>query len=386
MNAWNEGQGPATRWAWVEIDRGALRRNFRAFKALLAPRERICCVVKADAYGHGAVECAQVLALAGADMFAVATVEEGVRLRQSGIKTPLLLLSEPPIEAIPLLLEHHIMPTVYTVEFALAFGECAVQAGTVGRYHLALETGMNRIGVHYTEAVEFRRSIDFHRGIQCAGTFTHFATADDPDGWDYKLQCRRFEEAVGAMRDAGMDCGIVHCDNTPATIFDPATHHDMVRVGIGLYGLAPCESAKGRIALEPVMSVKARVTRTTHPAMGEGVGYGFTYRVPRTAVQVCTLPIGYADGLARTLSNQMEVLYRGERIRQVGNICMDQCMVVIQQKPIHQIPEAEVGDLMTIIGRDGDQEITLDEMARLRGTINYEVACNFGMRLEKIYR
>ena len=133
------------------------------------------------------------------------------------------------------------------------------------------------------------------------------------------------------------------------------------------------------------MSVRARITRTTHPAMGEGVSYGFTYRVPRTSVQICTIPLGYADGLSRVLSNRMDVLYRGERVRQVGNICMDQCMFAIQQTPIHQIPEAEHGDIVTIIGRDGDAEITMDEMARLRGTINYEVACDFGMRLEKVY-
>ncbi len=374
---------PATRWAWVEIDRGALRRNLRAFKGLLAPRQRICCVVKADAYGHGAAECARVLHSAGADMFAVATVDEGASLRAAGVTAPILVLSEPPIEAIPALIEHGLSPAVYTVEFALAFGECAVQAGTVGGYHLAIETGMNRIGVHYTEALEFRRSIDFHRGLRCEGVFTHFATADDPDGWDYTLQRRRFDEAVESFREAGLDCGLVHCDNTPATIFDPA--YDMVRVGIGLYGLMPCDAARDRIALDPVMSVRARVTRTAHPAMGEGVSYGYTYRVPRATVQVCTLPIGYADGLSRTLSNRMEVLYRGERIRQVGNICMDQCMVAIQQTPIHQIPEAEHGDVMTIIGRDGDAEITMDEMARLRGTINYEVACGFGMRLEKNY-
>lgn len=376
---------PETRWAWVEVDRGALRKNVRAFRRLLRGRERLCCVVKADAYGHGAAECCQIMAQAGADMFAVATVLEGIKLREAGITQPILVLAEPPIEAIPALLSHAIMPTVYTVEFALAYGECAVQAGTVGRYHLAIETGMNRIGVPCTVAVEFRRSIDFHRGLACDGVFTHFATADDPDGWDYQLQRKRFDEAVGALKDAGLACGTVHCDNTPATIFDPASHYDMVRVGIGLYGLAPCESARGRIELAPVMSVRARVTRTTHPAMGEGVGYGFTYRVPRTTVQICTLPIGYADGLARTLSNRMEVLYRGRRQRQVGNICMDQCMVAIQQNPAHPQPEAEHGDLMTIIGRDGDAEITMDEMAALRGTINYEVACGFGMRLEKVY-
>ena len=376
---------PETRWAWVEVDRGALRKNVRAFRRLLRGRERLCCVVKADAYGHGANECCQIMQQAGADMFAVATVAEGVQLREAGIKLPVLVLSEPPIEAIPTLLAYNVMPSVYTVEFALAYGECAVQAGTVGRYHLAIETGMNRIGVPCTDALEFRRSIDFHRGLECDGVFTHFATADDPDGWDYQLQRKRFDEAVAALRDAGLEVGTVHCDNTPATIFDPASHYDMVRVGIGLYGLMPCESARERIELAPVMSVRARVTRTAHPAMGEGVGYGFTYRVPRTTVQICTLPIGYADGLARTLSNRMEVLYRGQRVRQVGNICMDQCMVAIQQTTVRPMPEAEVGDVMTIVGRDGDDEITMDEMAALRGTINYEVACGFGMLLDKVY-
>ncbi len=376
---------PLTRWSWVEIDRGAIRRNAHQYKALLAPRQRLCCVVKADAYGHGAVECAKIMQSVGADYFAVATVDEGVELRSSGIRQPILLLSEPPAEAIPALIEHDIMPSVYSYEFALTYGEYAVQAGTVGKYHLAIETGMNRIGVHYTQVLEFCRSIDFHRGIECAGVFTHFATADEPDGWDYKLQCRRFDEAVASMKDAGFPCGIVHCDNTPASMLDPATHYDMIRVGIGLYGLQPCEAARSVMKLDPAMSVRARVTRVTHPAMGEGVGYGFTYRVPRTRVQICTLPIGYADGLSRTLSNRMDVLYRGERLHQVGNICMDQCMVAIQSNPAHEIAEAEYGDVMTIIGRDGDNEITMDEMARLRGTINYEVACDFGLRLKKFY-
>ena len=161
--------------------------------------------------------------------------------------------------------------------------------------------------------------------------------------------------------------------------------YDMIRAGIGLYGLQPSEVTRPVFPLEPVMSVRARVTRTAHPAMGEGVGYGFTYRVPRARVQICTLPIGYADGLSRTLSNRMDVLFRGMRVRQVGNICMDQFMVAIQQTSQRETPEAEMGDLMTVIGRDGGAEITMDEMAQLRGTINYEVACGFGMRLEKIY-
>ena len=376
---------PATRWAWVEIDQGALRRNTRAFKNLLGYGKRLCCVVKADAYGHGAVQCAKIMHATGADMFAVATVSEGVQLREGGIKSPILVLNEPPIDACDTLLEYQIMPSVYSSEFALAYGERAVEMGCVGKYHMAIETGMNRIGVHFTDVLEFRREIDFHRGIECDGVFTHFATADDPDGWDYRLQCTRFSEAVAAMKDAGFECGIVHCSNTPASMLDHSMQFDMIRAGIGLYGLQPCEKGASIMPLEPVMSVRARVTRTIHPAMGEGVGYGFTFRVPRARVQVCTIPIGYADGLSRTLSNKMDVLYRGQRIRQVGNICMDQCMVAIQQTPARQMPEAEVGDLITIVGKDGDAVITMDEMARLRGTINYEVACGFGMRLEKVY-
>ena len=376
---------PATRWAWVEIDQGALRRNTRAFKNLLGYGKRLCCVVKADAYGHGAVQCAKIMHATGADMFAVATVSEGFQLREGGIKSPILVLNEPPIDACDTLLEYQIMPSVYSSEFALAYGERAVEMGCVGKYHMAIETGMNRIGVHFTDVLEFRREIDFHRGIECDGVFTHFATADDPDGWDYRLQCTRFSEAVAAMKDAGFECGIVHCSNTPASMLDHSMQFDMIRAGIGLYGLQPCEKSAPIMPLEPVMSVRARVTRTIHPAMGEGVGYGFTFRVPRARVQVCTIPVGYADGLSRTLSNKMDVLYRGQRIRQVGNICMDQCMVAIQQTPARQMPEAEVGDLITIVGKDGDAVISMDEMARLRGTINYEVACGFGMRLEKVY-
>ena len=377
---------PPTRRAWAEIDTGALRRNTRAFKGLIGARQRLCCVVKADAYGHGADACAKIMHAAGADMFAVATVLEGAALRKGGQKLPILLLSEPPVGAIDTLLEYDIMPSVYTPEFALAYGERAAALGRVGKYHMAINTGMNRIGVPYLDVVDFRQGLDFHCGLECDGTFTHFATADEPDGWDHQLQCKRFTEAIAGLREAGFDPGIVHCDKTPGSILNREMHFDMIRAGIGLYGLQPCERTARVMPLEPVMSIKARVTNTMHPAMGEGVGYGFTYRVPRTRVEICTLPIGYADGLARCLSNRMEVLFQGTRVRQVGNICMDQFMVAVGETSLRQpAAEAEIGDIMTVIGRDGDAEITMDEMARLCGTINYEVACGFGMRLEKIY-
>ncbi len=379
---------PKDRWAWVEIDLNAIRKNTRTIKALLNRGTKLMCAVKADGYGHGAVECTKAMRSAGADQFAVATVAEGVELRQAGIEWPILMLNQAPEAAIPTLVEYDIMPSVFTSEFALAYGECSAAYDKVGKYHLAIDTGMTRIGVLPEEAVDFRRSIDFHRGLQCAGTFTHFATADTVRDWDFRLQADRFMGTVKALRDAGCDVGLVHCDNTPGTILHPELHNDMCRAGIGLYGLQPSEATAPRISLVPAMSVRARVTRAIYPAVGEGVSYGLNYRVPTPHVQVATIPLGYADGLSRTLSGRMDVLVHGKRARQVGNICMDQCMFAVDTNPVRSYrratPVAE-GDLVTIIGEDGDECITADEMAQLRGTINYEVTCNFGMRMEKVY-
>ena len=379
---------PQDRWAWIEIDLSAVRHNVKAFKAQLNRGVKMMCVVKADAYGHGAAQCAKAMQSVGADQFAVATVDEGVELRCSGIENPILVLSEPPVTSIPDLVRFDIMPSVYSVDFALAYGEASAAANKVGRYHLAIDTGMTRIGVRREDLLEVRGSIDFHRGLECAGTFTHFATADVLDNWDFDLQVNRFIEAVTALKNAGYELGLVHADNTPGTVLHKDIQFDMVRVGIGLYGLHPSKLTIPRIDLQPVMSVRGRVTRVVYPAVGDGVGYGMTWRVPRNNIQVATVPIGYADGLARSLSNRMDVLTRGDRVRQVGNICMDQFMIAVDtagthaNKPAHEI---RYGDVVTLIGKDDDQEITADEMADLRETINYEVVCNFGARLDKVY-
>lgn len=381
---------PDDRWAWVEIDLGALRANVRTFKALLEPRTKLMCAVKADAYGHGAVECAKAMYAAGANQFAVATVAEGVELRRAGISWPILVLCEPPLGAIDTLLAHDLMPSIYTSDFAFSLGERAVALGKVGKYHLAIDTGMTRIGVLPDDVVELRHLIDFHRGLECAGTFTHFATADVIGDWDFKQQSSRFSRAIAALEAAGLDHGLVHCDNTPGTVLHPELHNDMCRVGIGLYGLHPSATTEPRVALRPVMSVRARVTRAIYPAVGEGVGYGLTYRVPTPNIQIATVHIGYADGLARVLSNHMDVLVNGVRVRQVGRICMDQFMFAVDTSrrslgSVKTVAPVECGDVVTILGTDGGQTISADEMARLRDTINYEVTCDFGMRLEKVY-
>ena len=187
-------RGPEDRWAWVEIDFGAVKRNVRALKKCLGRNVELMCAVKADAYGHGAVRCAQAMLQAGANQLAVATVHEGVELREAGIEAPILMLNECPIPAVDTLVAYDIMPSIYTFDFGLVYGERAAAAGKVGKYHLAIDTGMSRIGVLPVDVVDFRHGLDFHRGLECAGTFTHFATADDVDSWDFQLQAMFYDK------------------------------------------------------------------------------------------------------------------------------------------------------------------------------------------------
>lgn len=377
---------PKNRWAWAEINLGALRQNVHTYKEGLERGVKLMAVIKADAYGHGAVRCAKEIIAAGADQLAVATVDEALELRRAGIDVPLLVLSEPPLESIQDLVEHDIMPAVTTEEFALAFGECAAHFDKKARYHLAIDTGMTRTGVSWQDALDFRRMLDFHSCLECAGTFTHFATADMPGDWDFSLQLQRFEDTIKLLRANGFDCGLIHCDNTAATVLAPKTHFDMCRVGLGLFGLHPTPLTRTQITLEPVMSVKARITRVVTPEVNTGVSYGMTYRTRRPGEQIATLPLGYADGYKRALSGRVQVLVHGKPYHQVGTICMDQCMIMAEPSMANaQAAPLAIGDVATLMGTDGETSVTADDLAQAAGTINYEIVCGFGMRLEKVY-
>ena len=376
---------PQDRWAWVEVDLEAIKKNARAWKSFTKAPTRFCAVVKANAYGHGSVRVAQALRSVGVDMFAVATVAEGVTLREGGITEPIILLAQPPITSVGTLVKNRIMPAVYDLEFLGKLAEEALNQGTEARYHLAVDTGMDRIGVRPDDAAEFMTMANKLRGVAVDGTFTHFATADNLVDWDFSVQARRFQEAVQSIRDAGIDPGIVHCANTPTTVLHPEYHFDMVRVGVGLYGLHPADTTRDKLELTQAMSVRARVTRAAMPAVGEGVGYGMTYRVSKAGTQICTIPLGYADGLSRVYSNNLSVLCQGKRLRQVGNICMDQCMFEVPADLPGGLNPVEQGDVVTIVGRDGDEFVSIEELAEKMGTINYEVACMFDIRLPKVY-
>ncbi|MDR1184282.1 MAG: alanine racemase [Coriobacteriales bacterium] len=381
-----EYAAPERRWAWVEINREAIRHNLKRFRRHLGPDVKMLAVVKADGYGHGAAECARIALATGASVLGVSSVDEGIELRRAGIAAPVLILAEPPVEAIPLVLQHQLVPSIYNMEFALALGEMADAQGRASLYHLKVDTGMNRVGVHHSDAGDFLRTIQFHRGLELQGVFTHFATADDIDTYEFKRQLERFEHALATIRYMGVDPGIVHAANTSAALRYRQAHYDMVRLGIGLYGLYPSEVTKQTLELHPAMGVKARVSFLKSVPVGEGVSYSHTYRSPGN-VLVATLPIGYGDGLSRILSNRMDVLINGRRLPQVGNICMDMMMLEVNQRASALNPRAniELGDEAVIIGKSGDEAITLDDMAKTIGTINYELACRFGLRLDRVF-
>lgn len=373
------------RWSWIEVDQSAIRYNAIAARKAIRPGCRLMAVVKADAYGHGAVPCANTALASGADWLAVATVEEAVELRLAGLDAPLTVLAEPPVTSIPLLLAYRIEPSIYRPEFALAYAEVADAHNMKAPFHLAINSGMNRIGVRAEEVVEFLRQISFHRALEQVGTFTHFATADCPERLDFDIQLRRFKDAVGSMRAAGFDPGIVHAANSAAIFRYPQAHFDMVRLGISLYGFHACAETRHLTTLKPAMSVYARITNVNTVPMSEGVSYGMHYRSPGS-VKICTVPLGYADGLRRGLSSKTNFILDGQYCPQVGNICMDQCMFEVDMRSYGTAKrlDPQVGDKVTIVGQEGDAVVTIPEMAYTLGSIDHEIAIGFSHRMPRV--
>lgn len=344
-------------------------------------------VVKADGYGHGAAQVARTALSSGAEWLGVATVDEAIKLREALVNAPILVLSEPPAAAAPLLLAYKITPSVYTPEFAIAYAETADAFGITAPYHLAINTGMNRIGVRHDQVLEFMTQVGFHRALELNGVFTHFATADSSELLDFQIQAKHFIEAVSAMRMAGIDPGIVHCANTAAGARFGDIQFDMVRLGISMYGLHASNETRQLLDLRPAMSVHARITDVRSVPLGEGVSYGLEYRSPGS-VKICTIPVGYADGLRHGLSGRTDVILGGRRCRQVGQICMDMCMFEVDMRVYgtRRRLDPQIGDEALLVGQQGDAVITLDEMADTLGTINYELACGFSMRMPRVYK
>lgn len=374
------------RCAWREVDLSAIRKNVSTIRQQVDRRCHFMAVVKAGGYGHGAVQVAKMALNSGADYLGVATIDEAIELREALINAPILVFSQPPMSAIPLFLAYKVMPTIYATDFAIQYGELADRYGVQAPYHLAVNTGMNRIGVEYADAVEFLNQVSFHRALELKGVFTHYATADMVETFDFQIQTKRFIEAINAIRAAGYNTGLVHAANSVATIKYPEVHFDMVRVGIAMYGLHPSQQTRTMVNLVPALSIRSCITDVRTVAMSEGVSYGLRYRSPGN-VKICTLPLGYGDGLRRALSGNMGVLLGGQRHRQVGSICMDQCMfeVDLRVSGNRKRLDPQIGDEVVLIGQQGDKIITLDDMAHSLGTIHYELATGFSQRLPLVH-
>ena len=353
----------------TEIDLLAIRHNAEVIKRHTG--RQLIAVVKADAYGHGAVRVAEVLRSV-ADMFAVATVEEGIELREAGIRKPVLILfSCLPAQVGPIV-GFNLTPSIGDWEFATALNEIASETAPT-KVHLNVNTGMNRSGVCWTEAPKFLSKLKNLRGLEVEGLFTHLATADEADKSFVSVQLKRFSPVLS---DNGEK--MVHVANSAATLAVPASHFDAVRPGLSLYGVYP--ATEKPILLKSALTWKARIGWLSTISEAEGVSYGLTYKAPYP-IRVAMVQIGYGDGYPRALSGTGEVLIGGVRRPIIGRVCMD--VSVVQLEPTDKVA---IGDEVVLIGKQGNAEITVDEIAQRAGTISYEILTQIGTRVKRTFR
>ena len=371
------------RHAWIEIDLTALRYNLSAFREILSPGSDIMCIIKANAYGHGAVPLASVLRQEGVTHFGVALVQEGIELRASGVSEPILVLGHAPDEDLQDAVKYNLTLTVFTLEQAIALNETAGSLERRARVHLKVDTGMGRIGfIPGRGALRDIAEIVRLPNLEVEGIYSHLAWADSPEGTYTRTQLGRFQGFLDDLADNGIRFEKVHLANSAATINYPETHFDLVRMGISLYGLYPDPSMaiSPKVDLRPVMSVKARLSFVKEVPEETAISYGCTFVTRRPSV-IGTIPMGYADGVPRLLSNRGEVLVKGRRCPIVGRVCMDQFMVDVTDLP----ERPRIGDEVVFLGRQGSGEITADEIAEKAETINYEIVTRTSLRLPRIY-
>ena len=367
--------------AWVEIDLTALAHNVQQVKGLLKPETNLLAVVKADAYGHGSGAIARTALQSGASWLGVATIPEGIELRELGIQVPILMLGATnTVEQVEAIARWNLQPTLCTPRQALIFSDTVSKLGLHHplSVHLKLDTGMSRLGSPWQQAVEFAQLVQRLPHLTIASVYSHFATADSLDRTVMRLQQARFKGAIVQLQEAGIVPPRLHIANSAATLTDPALHYDMVRVGLALYGLHPAPHLKPTVHLKPVMQVKARVTQVKTIQAGTGVSYGYRF-IAHREMAIATVAIGYADGVPRNLSNQMQAIVRGQKVPQVGAITMDQLML-----DVSTVPDLQDGEVVTLLGQDGDQCITADDWADTLGTISWEILCGFKHRLPRL--
>jgi alanine racemase len=367
--------------AWVEIDLGALSHNVQQLVKFLSPRTQLMAVVKADAYGHGAVTVAKTALEAGASWLGVATVPEGIQLREEGIKAPILILGaiNTP-EQIQASANWQLQPTLCSPKQALEFSNTLENINNHSSLpvHIKLDTGMSRLGTNWQEAADFVQLVQGLPHLDIISIYSHLATADSADVTVMLEQHKRFEEAIVQIKAKGIKIPSLHLANSAATLTDSRLHYDMVRVGLAIYGVYPATHLQNQIKLQPVLQLKARVTQVKIIAAGTGVSYGHNYTASEE-MRLAVVGIGYADGVPRHLSNQMQVLIRGQRVSQIGAITMDQIMLNVDS-----IPDLQEGEIVTLLGEQGQEQISVDDWANLLKTISWEILCGFKHRLPRV--
>jgi alanine racemase len=366
---------------WAEVDLGAVRHNVSRLAALARPGQ-LCAVVKANGYGHGAVPIARAALEGGATWLGVALVEEGVELRDAGVEAPILVLSEPPLDAMDEVVGRRLTPTIYTEPGVEAAAKAVAAAGVDYRLnvHVKVDTGMHRVGAAPEAALGLADAVNRRPELRLAALWTHLAVADEPDNEFTAQQLERFERVRLTLQRRGVLPDLVHAANSAGLIAHPASRYNFVRCGIAIYGIDPDPALAGRVDLRPAMSLKARVSYVKEVPAGDRISYGLRYTFDDHAV-VATVPAGYADGVTRRLSFVGgEVLIGGRRHRIAGTVTMDQVMVDCG-------PDADVAqdDEVVLLGRQGSEEISAQEWADRVDTIAYEVVCGIGPRVPRTY-
>ena len=374
------------RQVWAEIDMSAFDHNVKQIKAQMKCPKMIG-VIKANGYGHGATECAKVLKYNGVDNFAVATLEEGINLREDGIDGNIVILGLTPKECVDTVIEYDLIPGVMHYDYVKALSdEVMAQGAEPARVLFGLDTGMGRVGFRvFTDeerdyAVEQYKKFAELPGINIAGVITHFSTADEEQREYTEMQISNYKAFFDKLNAAGFNPKKI-CANSASIMVYPEIHFDACRPGIILYGLAPSGYLKGKVLdLKPVMTVNAEIVNLKTVPAGTSVSYGRKFTSTEKETKIATIGLGYADGYSRLNSGKISVLVGGIKCPVVGNICMDQCMV-----DVSAVPDVKLGDEVVILGKQGDQEISADDLAAINGTINYEITCCFDLRIPKVY-
>lgn len=380
-------QLPQRVYAGIHLDN--ICHNVQWYMDHTGPDTKTMAVIKTDAYGHGAVRVAKALEGIGVDAFAVATVEEGVELRENGVTEPILILGYVFPDVLEDALDHELTMAVFSKENAAHISEVATLHGQTAHIHLKVDTGMGRIGFVPGEAGSEQRkqvlneieNIFFLTNLSIDGIFTHFAKADWADKTFMNEQIALFKSVVSDLEGMGLDLGVRHMCNSAAGMEKDDDFFDMVRVGITVYGLWPSDEVDmGKIDLRPGMSLVSHVSNVKEVGPGFPVGYGSTYVTDKDRTVIATVPVGYGDGYPRTLSNKAEVLIAGKRCPIIGRVCMDQFMV-----DVTDLPEVHQGDEVVLVGTQGSETITIEELGDLSGRFNYEFACDINKRVPRVY-